>query len=277
MLSYKKINKIIKIKFFNLYIYVYMSDKDLYYEKYLKYKNKYLNLQSQVGGTTIDAKYFDDLIEYLNYTKRIFHYLDKFYMLTEAELITNMPIKFILKDLIYSLKQTLIRYTGHLNKIHTIIETSKNVLNDVPLASVGSKLVPLETINDLKPLDNIQPTNQYYEDYLKILEGVDFTKELINSLLTQTGNLTAFLETLDKIIINIELLIKYLIKEEKIDKDRTNIQKKQRKEYLSLEEKEKEERIKNQLAIKQEFTDWKKRKENDELESHEFSDYGRNN
>ena len=62
MLSYKKINKIIKIKFFNLYIYVYMSDKDLYYEKYLKYKNKYLNLQSQVGGTIIDAKYFDDLI-----------------------------------------------------------------------------------------------------------------------------------------------------------------------------------------------------------------------
>ena len=48
-----------------------MSDKDLYYEKYLKYKNKYLNLQSQVGGTTIDAKYFDDLIEYLNYTQRI--------------------------------------------------------------------------------------------------------------------------------------------------------------------------------------------------------------
>ena len=27
-----------------------MSVKNLYYEKYLKYKNKYLNLQSQMGG-----------------------------------------------------------------------------------------------------------------------------------------------------------------------------------------------------------------------------------
>jgi hypothetical protein len=27
-----------------------MLDKDLYYEKYLKYKNKYLNLQGQIGG-----------------------------------------------------------------------------------------------------------------------------------------------------------------------------------------------------------------------------------
>jgi hypothetical protein len=27
-----------------------MLVKDLYYEKYLKYKNKYINLQSQIGG-----------------------------------------------------------------------------------------------------------------------------------------------------------------------------------------------------------------------------------
>jgi hypothetical protein len=27
-----------------------MPVEDLYYEKYLKYKNKYLNLQSQMGG-----------------------------------------------------------------------------------------------------------------------------------------------------------------------------------------------------------------------------------
>ena len=27
-----------------------MQSKDLYYQKYLKYKNKYLNLQSQIGG-----------------------------------------------------------------------------------------------------------------------------------------------------------------------------------------------------------------------------------
>ena len=29
-----------------------MFNKDLYYKKYLKYKNKYINLQSQIGGKT---------------------------------------------------------------------------------------------------------------------------------------------------------------------------------------------------------------------------------
>ena len=29
-----------------------MFNKDLYYKKYLKYKNKYINLQSQIGGVT---------------------------------------------------------------------------------------------------------------------------------------------------------------------------------------------------------------------------------
>ena len=30
-----------------------MPIKDLYYQKYLKYKNKYLNLQSQTGGLQV--------------------------------------------------------------------------------------------------------------------------------------------------------------------------------------------------------------------------------
>ena len=249
MLSYKKINKIIKIKF--------------------------LNLQSQVGGTTIDAKYFDDLIEYLNYTQRIFQYLDKFYMLEETEVTTIMSIKLLLKDLIYPLKKTLITYKEHLTNIHTIIKTSKNVFSDVPSVRVV-KLVDLTTMVALKPLDNIQPTNQYDEDYLKIFEGVDYTKKFITSLLTQTDNLITFLEILSDIIINIEVLITRLEEEENIDKDRTNMQQRQREEYLSLEKKEKEERIKNQLAIKQEFTEWKKLKNTDKLESHQSSDYGTN-
>jgi len=29
-------------------MYIYMLVKDLYYQKYLKYKNKYLDLQSQM-------------------------------------------------------------------------------------------------------------------------------------------------------------------------------------------------------------------------------------
>ena len=247
-----------------------MSDKDLYYEKYLKYKNKYLNLQSQVGGT-IDAKYFEDLINYLNYTHRIFHYLDKFYMLPEAQLTTIMTIKLVLKDLIYSLKQTLITYKEHLKNIDTIIKKEK-VLNDVPLVRVV-KLVDLTTMGALIPLDNIKPANQYYEDYLKILEGVDDTKELINSLLTQTGNLTDFLETLDKIIFNIDILITCLIEEENIDKDRTNMQQRQREKYLSLEEKEKEERLKKLLAARQEYTEWKTLKDTGKLEPHQSSDY----
>ena len=251
-----------------------MSDKDLYYEKYLKYKNKYLNLQSQVGGTIIDAKYFDDLIKYLNYTHRIFHYLDKFYMLPESDVLNISTIKKSLISLINVLKQNLTAYKNHLDEIYRVIKT-KNVLQDIPLEGVV-ELVDLKTRVVLIPLDNIQPTNQYYEDYLKILEGVDFTKELINSLLTQTGNLTAFLETLDKIIINIELLIKYLIKEEKIDKDRTNIQKKQRNVYLSLEEKEKKEKeerlIKLSLA-ELAFQNYKKLKDTGKLESHQSSDY----
>ena len=196
-------------------------------------------------------------------------------MLPEAKVPTITTIKLVLIDLIYALRQTLITYKEHLTNIHTIIKTSKNVFSDVPLVRVG-ELVDLTTVNALIELDNIQPTNQYYEYYLKILEGVDYTKKFIKSLLTQTDNLTTFLEILYDIIFNIQKLIERLIDEGNIDKDRTNIQLGQRKVYLSLEEKEKEERIKNQLAIKQEFTDWKKRKENDELESHELSDYGGN-
>ena len=30
-------------------MYIYMPVKDLYYQKYLKYKNKYLNLLRQTG------------------------------------------------------------------------------------------------------------------------------------------------------------------------------------------------------------------------------------
>ncbi len=48
------------IFYFNIYIPV----KDLYYQKYLKYKNKYLNLQSQMGGV-IDK--ISDELYYLIY------------------------------------------------------------------------------------------------------------------------------------------------------------------------------------------------------------------
>jgi hypothetical protein len=47
-----------------------MSVKNLYYEKYLKYKNKYLNLQSQIGGgevyqLNIAKKEITDANEYI--------------------------------------------------------------------------------------------------------------------------------------------------------------------------------------------------------------------
>jgi hypothetical protein len=58
-----------------------MLVKDLYYEKYLKYKNKYLNLQTQIGGARKplffitmnpvndmihDATYFQEFVYYIN-------------------------------------------------------------------------------------------------------------------------------------------------------------------------------------------------------------------
>jgi 8-oxo-dGTP pyrophosphatase MutT (NUDIX family) len=42
-----------------------MQDNDLYYEKYLKYKTKYLNLESQIGGGILNvgtALFFNDTI-----------------------------------------------------------------------------------------------------------------------------------------------------------------------------------------------------------------------
>jgi hypothetical protein len=58
-----------------------MLVKDLYYDKYLKYKNKYLNLQTQIGGARKsivfmtmnpvndiihDASYFQEFVYYIN-------------------------------------------------------------------------------------------------------------------------------------------------------------------------------------------------------------------
>ena len=37
-----------------------MPVKDLYYQKYLKYKNKYLNLQNQIGGDDISISTNDN-------------------------------------------------------------------------------------------------------------------------------------------------------------------------------------------------------------------------
>ena len=36
-----------------------MASKDLYYDKYLKYKNKYLNLKDQMGGVITDIEKFE--------------------------------------------------------------------------------------------------------------------------------------------------------------------------------------------------------------------------
>ena len=36
-----------------------MTGKDLYYDKYLKYKNKYLNLKDQIGGVITDIEKFE--------------------------------------------------------------------------------------------------------------------------------------------------------------------------------------------------------------------------
>ena len=37
-----------------------MRNKDLYYKKYLKYKNKYLNLRILIGGSPSDIPYYDN-------------------------------------------------------------------------------------------------------------------------------------------------------------------------------------------------------------------------
>jgi hypothetical protein len=249
MLSYKKINKIINIKFFNLYIYVYMLSQNLYKNKYLKYKNKYLNLKSQVGGAPINNDYITNLIKCLNYTRSIFHYLDKFYMLPDVNVILISSIKQILNDLIFTLIQNLTSYRNHLNNVHTVF-VKKKVLQEFSLEPIVDP-VDLKTIDALKTLDEIKPTNQYYKEYWEMLRGVDDTKILINGLLIKEKNVQLFEETLGNIKFNINLLIEELNKElKKMNLDRTIIEKGQRLVYKTIEEEEEEEqlRAKAQLA-----------------------------
>lgn len=248
-----------------------MLSDDLYKNKYLKYKNKYLNLKSQVGGVVIDGNYIDSLIKCLNYTRSIFRYLDKFYMLPESDVLSISTIKGLLIQLIYALKQNLTAYKNHLHEIYRVIKT-ENVLQDVPLESVVV-LVDLERNDALKQLDENQPTNQYDEYYWKILNGVDETSTFINTLLTQRNNLKYFKETLKNIIYNITLFISYLTDEiNKRINDRTSIIKGQRIVYTSPEEKKKRERLRSQ----QNLTEDKEQERAGILDSNKAPDYGAN-
>ena len=74
-----------------------MTDKDLYYDKYLKYKNKYLDLKVQIGGTIWD-------IETLNLPRRkIYKAIDRTTSIERKIFIkyhytTKDTLKIIIKD-----------------------------------------------------------------------------------------------------------------------------------------------------------------------------------
>jgi hypothetical protein len=50
-----------------------MPVNDSYYQKYLKYKTKYLDLKSQLGGDTVKQHTWEDFKKSEFYTKGIYH------------------------------------------------------------------------------------------------------------------------------------------------------------------------------------------------------------
>ncbi len=60
--------KIIGYYFF-LYVYIMNNSNQLFYKKYLKYKQKYLNFQKIKGGGKIEIEKVDKAIEIFNYIK----------------------------------------------------------------------------------------------------------------------------------------------------------------------------------------------------------------
>jgi hypothetical protein len=193
-----------------------MLSQDLYKNKYLKYKNKYFNLKSYVGGAPkvdassdvgappnvsappkVDASpevgapskvgaqnndniYFTNLIKYLNYTRSIFQYLDRFYKLSDVDVISIGTIKGILEALIYTLIGNLRTYKDHLTNILPYI---KNSTLDINGPNLGP-LVGLDNLDTNVALNNLNKTNEYDAYYWQMLDSVDKTITNINDLIT---------------------------------------------------------------------------------------------
>jgi len=265
-----------------------MLSQDLYKNKYLKYKNKYFNLKSYIGGappkvdahskvgdpsevgapSEVDAPskvgaspevgaqnndniYFTNLIKYLNYTRSIFQYLDRFYKLSDVDVISIGAIRGILENLISALIGNLTTYKDHLTDIRTVIQTG--IQNGTLDIINGPDLGPLVDLVDLVNLDtnvalNLNKTNKYNAYYWEMLDSVDKTITNINNLLTIGNNPHMYVNRLGDIITQINSFITKLQKEQfDITTDRTIAKTKLKREmkvYETMEEKKRKEREK---------------------------------
>jgi len=191
-----------------MYTYIYMPVKDLYYQKYLKYKNKYLNLQSQIGGAIIDDNYIMDIQFYMRYTEDIFHYLDKFFELNKKERTINKDTKDTLSFRIEVIIDKLLSYNKDLNYIKRGLEDS-NTYIDIELTN----FVELTSLK-FNELDKVSP-DKYDKHYLDKMKDLNATVELLNTLLDaiRTKNIELSKSTIDLIINKITYYITSLDEE----------------------------------------------------------------
>jgi len=232
-----------------------MLSQDLYKNKYLKYKNKYFNLKSYVGGAPkVDASsevgaknnddiYTDNLIKYLNYTKSIFQYLDKFYMIEDKDVSFINTIKEILKKLIVHLIKYLTLYKDDLNFKSRGINSS--------LEEEILHLIPLYDLDMDDNLSKLKKTDDYDNYYWEILTSVDKTIKTINELdFIKEPAIHILMRNLGEISRNINSFIDKLQNEiTKMNKPRTTIVKGMKIIYKTMEEKKGEERRQGQLDL----------------------------
>jgi hypothetical protein len=278
-----------------------MLSHDLYKNKYLKYKNKYFNLKSYVGGAPkVDASsdvggapkadassdvgapkadassdvgapsevgtpsevgaynndniYFTNLIKYLNYTRSIFQYLDRFYKLSDVDVISIGTIRGILENLISPLIGNLTTYKDHLTDICKVIQTGiQNGTLDIINGPDLGPLVDLVNLDTNVALNNLKKTNEYNAYYWQMLDSVDKTITNINNLLTIGNNPHMYVNRLSDIITQINSFITKLQKElSDITTDRTIAKTKLKREmkvYETMEEKKSEERRQGKLNL----------------------------
>jgi hypothetical protein len=180
--------------------------------------------------------YTDNLIEYLNYTKSIFQYLDRFYMIEDKDVSFINTIKKILKELIDPLIKYLTLYKDDLNFQSKGIKSS--------LEEEILQLRPLYNLDMNDNLSQLKKTDDYDEYYWEILTSVDTTIKTINELdFIQAPAINVLMRNLGEISTNINLFIVKLQNEiTKMNKPRTTVVKGRKIQYKTMEEKKNEER-----------------------------------
>jgi hypothetical protein len=165
-----------------------MVGKDLYYDKYLKYKNKYLNLKNQIGGdiTDIEKEYYEqsddvtfpniqkgqenDIFHIISYLKRNKN-LKKLTFINIAQILDNPAFEnLFLKDLrSYGIYQNITHLNFRGNKQQKIQLEDRHVEKLATLLTFYKQLEHIDLTNN-----NI--TNTGFYQFISGLKDLNFNR-----------------------------------------------------------------------------------------------------